>query len=218
MQESVILPLRQMMLTIAGKQLIAILLPDGQAGIVLSMLCEALGLHTNDQAQRLRNHPNLTLALVLVRVETPGGPQAVNVLVSWGIPLWLNGIRSGGRSPEERKRLFIMRREANAALARLFFQPPVAAEPAPYPMPKTVEALPPGPDPLLEEFRRELERSRQELERLRRELNATRRLLAAAIERVLQHEGRLEYLEGLYRKWQRAQQPNPTGRPRKPRR
>ena len=211
MQESVIIPVRQMFLTIAGKQLIAVLLPDGQAGIVLSMLCEALGLHTNDQAQRLRNHPNLTLALVLVRIETPGGPQAVNVLVSWGIPLWLNGIRSGGRSPEQRKRLFIMRREANAALARMFFQPPAAAEPASSPMPETVEALPPGPDPLLEHYRREVEQ-------YRRELNATRRLLAAAIERVLQHEGRLEHLESLYRKWQRAQQPGPKGRPRKPRR
>ena len=169
------------------------------------MLCEALGLHTNDQAQRLRNHPNLTLALVLVRIETSGGPQAVNVLISWGIPLWLNGIRSGRRSPEERKRLFIMRREANAALARMFFQPPVTIEPSSSPMPETIEALPPGPDPLLERYRREVEQ-------YRRELNATRRLLAAAIERVLQHEGRLEYLESLYRKWQRAKQ---RGRPRK---
>lgn len=199
MEESAIVALQQAEISIAGLMLMAVLLPGGQTGLVFSLLCDALGLNYHKQVHLLRSHPELASALVLVRIETPGGPQMVNVLVSWGIPLWLNGIRSGRRSPEQRKRLFIMRREANAALARMFFQPPAAAEPAPSPIPETVEALPPGPDPLLEHYRREVEQ-------YRRELNATRRLLAAAIERVLQHEGRLEHLESLYRKWQRAKQ------------
>lgn len=205
MEESAIIALQQAEISIAGLMIMAVLLPDGQTGMVFSLLCEALGLDYRKQVRILRSQPDLRSSLVLVKIQTAGGPQAVYVLVSWGIPLWLNGIRSGWRSPEQRKRLFIMRREANAALARMFFQPPAAAEPAPSPMPEAVEALPPGPDPLLEHYRREVEQ-------YRRELNATRRLLAAAIERVLQHEGRLEHLESLYRKWQRAQQP---GRPRK---
>ena len=212
MEEVVTVALQQAELSIAGLMLMAVLLPDGQTGIVLSFLCEALGLNYHKQVYLLRTHPELRLALALVKIQTAGGPQNVNVLVSWGIPLWLNGIRSGRRSPEQRKRLFIMRREANAALARLFFQPPVATEPAPSPMPETVEALPPGPDPLLEQYHREVERNRQDLQQYRRELNATRRLLAAAIERVLLHEGRLEHLE-------RPRQPQPRnkrgGRPRK---
>jgi hypothetical protein len=212
MEESAILPLQQAELNIAGLMLMAVLLPDGQTGMVFSFLCEALGLDYRMQAHLLRSHPELRLALVLVKIQTAGGPQAVNVLVSWGIPLWLNGIRSGRRSPEQRKRLFIMRREANAALARLFFQPPATTEPAPSSMPEIVEALPPGPDPLLEQYRREVERNRQDLQQYRRELIATRRLLAATIERVLLHEGRLEYLE-------RPRQPQPPdkhgGRPRK---
>ncbi len=202
---AIVVPLRQAEITIAGYLFLAVLLPDGQTGVVLSTLCKALNLQTGDQAHRLRKHPALSLALMLVRIETPGGPQVVNVLTSWGIALWIAGLQRGRRSPEYQERLLIIQQNVGSALARMFFQPPASAEPAPSPIPETVEALPPGPDPLLARYRREVEQ-------YRRELNATRRLLAAAIERVLQHEGRLEHLESLYRQWQRAQQP---GQPRK---
>ncbi|HEU5198354.1 MAG TPA: phage antirepressor N-terminal domain-containing protein [Ktedonobacterales bacterium] len=205
MNQQVIVPVKQAEITLAGLRFLAVLLPDGQHGLVLSVLCSALGLRTYKQAERLRAHRVLATALVLVKIETAGGPQTVNVLLSWGIPLWIASIKPGWRSPEYQERLLIIQQNVGAALARMFFQPPAAAEPAPSPMPEAVEALPPGPDPLLEHYRREVEQYRQEL-------NATRRLLAAAIERVLQHEGRLEHLESLYRKWQRAKQPE---RPRK---
>ena len=212
MNQQVIVPVKQAEITLAGLRFLAVLLPDGQHGLVLSMLCAALGLHTHKQAQRLRAHRVLATALVLVKIETAGGPQIVNVLLSWGIPLWVASIKPGWRSPEYQERLLIIQQNVGAALARLFFQPPAATEPASSPMPETVEALPPGPDPLLEQYRREVERNRQDLQQYRRELNATRRLLAAAIERVLLHEGRLEYLE-------RPRQPQPRnkhgGRPRK---
>lgn len=212
MEKSVIVPLRQAQITIAGLMLIAVLLPDGQTGVILSTLCKALSLQTGHQAHRLRKHPVLALAVELVRIQTPGGPQVVNVLLSWGIPLWVANIQHKRQSPEYQERLLVIQQSVGAALARLFFQPPATTEPAPSPMPETVEALPPGPDPLLEQYRREVESNRQELQQYRRELNATRRLLAAAIERVLLHEGRLEHLE-------RPRQPQPRnkrgGRPRK---
>ena len=212
MKTSAIVPLRQAKITIAGYLLLAVLLPDGQTGVVLSTLCKALSLQTSDQAHRLRKHPTLALALVPIKIQTPGGPQIVNALISWGIPLWIAGLQSGRRSPEYRGRLLVIQQNVGAALARQFFQSPVTTQPAPSPMPETVEALPPGPDPLLEQYRREVERNRRELEQYRRELNATRRRLAAAIERVLLYEGRLEHLE-------RPRQPQPRnkrgGRPRK---
>jgi hypothetical protein len=187
--------MKQAEITLAGLRFLAVILPDGQHGLVLSMLCTALGLRTHKQAERLRAHRVLANALALVKIETAGGPQTVNVLLSWGIPLWIATIKPGWQSPEYQERLLVIQQSVGTALARLFFQPPATTEPAPSPMPEIVEALPPGPDPLLEQYRREVERHRQELERFRRELNATRRLLAVAIERVLLHEGRLEYLE-----------------------
>jgi hypothetical protein len=212
MKASAIAPLRQAKITIAGYLLLAVLLPDGQAGVVLSTLCKALNLQTSDQAHRLRKHPTLALALVPVKIQTTGGPQIVNALISWGIPLWIAGLQSGRRSPEYRERLLVIQQNVGAALAHQFFQPPAAPHSAPDQELEVVEALPPGPDPLLEQYRREVERHRQDLEQYRRELNATRRLLAAAIERVLLHEGRLEHLE-------RPRQPQPRnkhgGRPRK---
>jgi hypothetical protein len=134
MAEIVLVPLQQVIIFIAGLKLIAVLLPDGQAGLLLAPLCTGLDLQTSDQTHRLRAHPVLSAALMLVQVETPGGPQIGNVLLSWGIPLWLGGIRLGGRPPAYRRRVQLLQREVGAVLARRFAG---VAVPAPAP-----EALP----------------------------------------------------------------------------
>ena len=75
-----VIPVKQARITIAGESFVAVLLSNGDTGLVLSELCEFLGLLTNDQAHRLRLHPTLSAALMLVEIETPGGPQVTNVL------------------------------------------------------------------------------------------------------------------------------------------
>jgi hypothetical protein len=79
MPEIELIPAAQAELTVANVHLVAVLLPDGQTGAVLSMLCEALDLRTRSQAQKLRVHPVLAQALVLTKMETAGGEQVVKL-------------------------------------------------------------------------------------------------------------------------------------------
>jgi len=97
-----------------------VLLPDGQTGLLHTPLCKGLDLIPRKQAEIISRHPTLSAALVRVQIPTAGGPQQVNVLLSWGIPIWLGGIRLGGRSPLYRRRVEILQREVNTALARRF--------------------------------------------------------------------------------------------------
>jgi hypothetical protein len=53
----------------------------------------------------------LKTALVSMTINTAGGPQQVNVLQVWAIPLWLAGIRFSAVAPALRKRLVIFQRE-----------------------------------------------------------------------------------------------------------
>jgi hypothetical protein len=122
MAETPIIPVKQTNITLAGTSFIAVLLPTGATGLVLPQLCEFLGLNTNDQAQRLRFHPTLSEALVLVEIKTAGGPQVTNVLLSWGILLWLERIRRGRRAKVYQERLLILQHDAAVELSKPFFQ------------------------------------------------------------------------------------------------
>lgn len=181
MSEQAVIPLEQDEVTIDDLLFTAVLLPDGQTGGVVSQFCDALGLVPNTQAHRLRGDPVLSFALVLVQIETAGGPQVVNVILAWGLPLWLNSIRAGRRSPVYRARLMVLKRRAAAALARCFFRPPASTA--------TGLALPEA-----------------QQARLR---NGTERLLAAAIERVLLLEARVASLEQQHRPQQKKRRGRP---------
>ena len=181
MSEQAIIPLQQDEVTIDDLPFTAVLLPDGLTGGVLPQFCDALGLVTHSQAQRLRGDPVLSFALVLVQIETAGGPQVVNVILAWGLPLWLNSIRASRRSPVYRARLMILKRQAAAALARRFFSPPVSAS-AGFALPEAQEARP---------------------------RNGAERLLAAAIERLLLLEARVVSLEQMHRPQQTKRRGRP---------
>jgi hypothetical protein len=129
MSEAPIIPAKQVYITIAGEPFIAVLLPNGEAGLVFPQLCEWLGLKASTQAYLLRLHPTLSTALMLTQIETSGGPQAVTVLVAWGIPLWLERIRRGRCQEIYRERLLVVQRDAQVSLSKQFFQNP-GGEPA----------------------------------------------------------------------------------------
>ncbi|HEY7348641.1 MAG TPA: phage antirepressor N-terminal domain-containing protein [Ktedonobacterales bacterium] len=215
MSETELIPVAQAELKVASVSLIAVLLPDGQTGAVLSMLCEALDLRTRSQAQKLRTHPVLSLALVLAKIETAGGEQVVNVLLSWGVPLWLASIRAGGRSPAYRERLLTMQREVAAALCRQFFSNLSTNTPTSSTSPgEPSETLLSSPWQALHAALSALEASLDAdalavggrlaaLEAQAAQSSASEhnhvsqeRLLAAAIERLLVHERRLNRLKG----------------------
>lgn len=214
MVETVLIPLAQAELTVANVLLIAVLLPDGQTGVVLSMLCEALNLRSHTQAQRLKTHPVLALALVQAQIETTGGPQVVNVLLSWGVPLWLASIRAGRRSPAYRERLLTMQREVAAALCRQFYSklaenaatpsafskaPSEASPSSPWQALHTdlsaLEAMVEADAQAAKARLASLEAWVEVLRAAERKGGTQERLLAATIERLLEHERRLNRLK-----------------------
>jgi hypothetical protein len=122
MSEIPVIPVKQTTIEIAGKSFVAVLLLTGETGLLFPQLCEFLGLQASDQAYRIRNHPTIPSALVLIQIETPGGPQAINVLLVWGIPPWLARIRPDKRPPVYRQRLEALQRDAFVTLSKPFFQ------------------------------------------------------------------------------------------------
>lgn len=141
MEEQALIPVAQADITIAGFPITAILLPEDQTGEVFAMFCQALDLDMHQQLRRIHHDPALFDALVLVALETPGGPQPTNVIYSWAVPLWLARIRASARPPAYQERLRTIKREAFQALAILFQQTgpssptPQAALPPPATLP-----------------------------------------------------------------------------------
>lgn len=145
--------------------------PDGLIGATLRSLCAALSLDYASQYQRIRRTPALRETLQLVTLDTPGGPQAVDVIPAWVIPVWLAGLHIN-RLPEERRALILaFQREAFATIERAFTQPESNAAPPPPPSPSpapqsvwqvwhTLGNLMEAKD---EEMRREFQAGQQEL-------------------------------------------------------
>jgi len=122
MIDQAIIPIAQAEVLIAGYPVIAVLLPDGQLGVLLTMLCAMLHLKPGTQAHLLHKHPVLSGALVQVALATSGGTQTTNVLLTWGVALWASGLQRGRRPPEYRELLLTIQREAAQTVARQFAQ------------------------------------------------------------------------------------------------
>ena len=120
MAEDLLVALEQADFSLARLPLSGVLLPDGQTGLLHTSLCEGLDLHPHKQARKILTHPTLSASLVRVQVKMESGMRTVNVLLSWGIPMWLGSIQLGGRPPAYRRRVEMLQRDVNAALARLF--------------------------------------------------------------------------------------------------
>jgi len=197
-------PLQQAVLTIAGCALYAVLLPDGQPAIAFAALCEALSLDSNGQLRRIRTHPVLGEAFVLAQLDTAGGSQVANVLIAWGIPLWLAGIRLASVKPSARQRLIVFQKEIVATLYGHFFSPTIAI-PKPPPVSSPQRALHAAFAALEEALEVDAQTVNERLASLEAEVGAMRaaerkgnmqeRLLAATIERLLEHERRLNRLK-----------------------
>jgi hypothetical protein len=123
-QRVAIIPTEQAIISFYGHPVIAVKLPDGRIGAVLRTMCEALQMDRYSQVRRIRDDETIVDSLVLVQVETSGGPQATDVLTAWAIPYWLGGIQLSRVGQEKREAILSFKREAADVLYRHFSQRP----------------------------------------------------------------------------------------------
>lgn len=117
-----IIPLRQKIIVLFGCPIIVVWLSDGRIAASLTALCDMLKIAANGQARRIRRDEALSEQLLVVIVETSGGPQPTEVLTTWAIPHWLKGLKLNMIAPEKRPMILTLRREANVIFSRPFFE------------------------------------------------------------------------------------------------
>lgn len=101
----------------------AVRMPDGRPGATLRSLCALLDIDKGRQVARIRRSPGLSAALVLMVVDTPGGPQPTDVIKAWVVPTWASTLHTS-RLPERKQALaLIVQQEAFAAIERAFDPP-----------------------------------------------------------------------------------------------
>jgi len=106
---------------IAGaRPVISVQMPDGHPGVTLRSLCAALSLDYSSQYQRVRRTATLREMVQWVTLDTPGGPQAVEVIPAWVIPIWLAGLQVNRLTQEKRNLILAFQRESVAAIERAF--------------------------------------------------------------------------------------------------
>src|SRR5690348_9575990 len=106
-QMTPIIPIMQVLISFAGHTFLAVQLPDGRIAVVFYHFCEALNVSRTSQLRRIQANPTLAKNFLLVRIQTPGGPQDVNVLVVSVLTLWLGGFDLT-RLSEEKRRLIVL--------------------------------------------------------------------------------------------------------------
>ncbi len=134
-KETPIIPVRQVLIPLAGYQFLVVRLPGGDIAIVLSYLCKALGVDRWGQVQRIQEHPLLAEYLVTVQIKTTKGERSVNALVVWALSGWLSGFQLTRLSEEQRTLILALQREAFNTFVRPFF-PETQRQPQPSALPK----------------------------------------------------------------------------------
>ena len=122
MASKTLVPLKQALVPFYGSMILAVLLPDGRIAASLKSLCSMLKLARHGQMERIRNDDTLAKELLLVVVQTPGGPQVTEVLTARGIPTWLTGLQPNMVAPEKRPLILALKEEAVDVLYRHFFK------------------------------------------------------------------------------------------------
>jgi hypothetical protein len=118
----------------------AVSMPDKQQGATMRSLCALLDIDKGRQVARIKRNPGLSAALVLMLVETPGGPQSTEVLQSWAIPIWAAGLHTS-RLPERKRALaLILQQKAFTAIEQAFAQPKNDAPASPPPPPEPAQS------------------------------------------------------------------------------
>jgi predicted nucleic acid-binding Zn-ribbon protein len=113
-------PLPQQIVPFYGDELIAVQQPDGAIFLVLLRLCENLGLDRQAQVRRIQRHEVLKEGLIVLTVQTEGGPQSMQCLQLELLPLWLSGVQASRVKAEIQDKLVRYQREAAFVLWEAF--------------------------------------------------------------------------------------------------
>ncbi len=122
MARQALVPEEQALVPFHGGEILAVLLSDGRIAASLLSLCALLKLSKPGQMQRILRDVVLAKELLLVVVQTPGGPQATEVLTAKAIPTWLTGLQPNMVAPEKRPLIQALKEEAMEVLYRHFFK------------------------------------------------------------------------------------------------
>ncbi len=136
-------PVKQALVPFHGGEILAVLLSDGRIAASLLSLCALLKLSKPGQMQRILRDVVLAKELLLVVVQTPGGPQATEVLTAKAIPTWLTGLQPNMVAPEKRPLIQALKEEAMEVLYRHFFKIDADEKAAPSPNPSDERARSP---------------------------------------------------------------------------
>lgn len=96
----VVTPAMQQSLLFYDKPLVVIRLLDGEPAVVLSHLCENMGLERTAQLRRVQRTKALSRGLHYAQINTDGGPQVMAVLTLRVLPAWLFRIDATRARPE----------------------------------------------------------------------------------------------------------------------
>ncbi len=139
MDNNVLVPAQQALVPFYGSNLLAVRLLDGRIAVSLNSLCKMLNLAKHGQMERIRRDEGLTEYLLLIRMETAGGPQRMDALIAEAIPSWVMGIQDKLIAPEKRPLIRSLKIEVVVVLYTYFFAEqaaPQAPEREPEPLPR----------------------------------------------------------------------------------
>ena len=117
-----VIPIEHALVPFHTGEILGMRLPDNSIAAMLASLCALIGIRPHGQAQRIRRDEELSKYLLLAVIETPGGPQRVDVLIVGAIPLWLMGLNLKLIAPEKRALALALKFEAADVLYRYFLQ------------------------------------------------------------------------------------------------
>jgi hypothetical protein len=175
-------PPRHELIDFHGDQLIAVVLEGDGVAIPLRLLCERIGLDTDAQAERLRNHAVLASGLRVVNVAIGGRVRSVMAIIHTKLPFWLATISPEQVNDETRPKLIQYQTELADMLARLFYGEP--ATPAPLSADPAIAALQQQFQAALSEMRRAREAIIEEQRRTNQSVADTQQRLTSLTEIV----------------------------------
>jgi hypothetical protein len=85
-------PLEQDVIPFHGEQIVAARLADGRIAVVLRWICESLRVDPQAQVRRIQRTSITASELIRIRVQTPGGRQAMPAITLRGFSPWILGI------------------------------------------------------------------------------------------------------------------------------
>jgi hypothetical protein len=122
--------IEQREVTFYDDELTAVRADDGRVYASLRHMCDALGLNSRGQSQRVDRHAVLKQGKGVCKIHTPGGAQSIVVLRADLVPLWLAGVRTSMVNEEIRPKLERFQEEAAVVLWEAFQEGRLTAEPS----------------------------------------------------------------------------------------